>query len=61
MKRISKEEAQIELDTFTNNMQSINISTVSKEGEPFVSYSPFVEDEVGNFYIFYIYGCCPFT
>ena len=52
MKRISNEEAQKELDSFTNNMQSINISTVSKEGEPFVSYSPFVEDEVGNFYIF---------
>ena len=52
MKRISNEEAQKELDSFTNNMQSINISTVSKEWEHFVSYSPFVEDEVGNFYIF---------
>lgn len=52
MKAITLEDAQKELDTFTNNVESINLSTVSNEGEPFASYSPFVEDEEGNFYIF---------
>lgn len=52
MKPISIQDAQIELDTFTSNVESVNLSTVSKEGEPFASYSPFVEDEEGDFYIF---------
>ena len=52
MKKISIEEAQLELSSFTENIQSVNLSTVSKEGEPFASYSPFVEDKEGNIYIF---------
>ncbi|QKF82829.1 HugZ family protein [Halarcobacter ebronensis] len=49
---ISKEKAQKELDVFLNNIKSVILSTVDKDGEPFASYSPFVEDEEGNFYVF---------
>ncbi len=52
MKKISKEESLKELENFTKNIQTVMLSTVSKEGEPFASYSPFVEDEEGNFYVF---------
>ncbi|CAA6815657.1 MAG: Pyridoxamine 5-phosphate oxidase [uncultured Campylobacterales bacterium] len=52
MTRITKEDAQKELQIFTKNIQSVNLSTVSIDGEPFASYSPFVEDENGNFYVF---------
>jgi len=52
MQRTTIEEAQKELVPFLQNIQSVLLSTVSKEGEPFVSYSPFVEDDEGNFYVF---------
>lgn len=52
MKRISIEDAQKEMVPFLQNIQSVLLSTVDKECEPFVSYSPFVEDEEGNFYVF---------
>jgi len=52
MKRISIEDAQKEMVPFLKNIQSVLLSTVDKECEPFVSYSPFVEDEEGNFYVF---------
>jgi len=52
MKRITKSDAVRELETFTDNVESVILSTVSKKGEPFASYSPFVEDKEGNFYVF---------
>lgn len=52
MKRTSIEDAKKELKPFIENIQSLLLSTVSADGEPFVSYSPFVEDEEGNFYVF---------
>ena len=52
MQRTTKEDAQKELVPFLNNIQSVLLSTVNKEGEPFVSYSPYVEDAEGNFYVF---------
>ncbi len=52
MKRITIEKATKELHNFTDNVQSVILSTVSKDGEPFASYSPFVEDKDGNFYVF---------
>lgn len=48
---MKKEDAQLELDGFTNNFQSITLATVSKEGVPFASYAPFVEDEKGRYYV----------
>lgn len=52
MKRVTIQEAQEELDNYTKNMRSVVLSTVDKDGEPFASYSPFVEDEDRNFYVF---------
>jgi len=52
MKRITIEQATHELATFTDNVSSVILSTVSSECEPFASYSPFVEDDEGNFYVF---------
>lgn len=49
--RINKEEAQMELNTFTQKFQSLTLATVSKESVPFASYAPFVEDEKGRYYI----------
>lgn len=42
-------------DTFTHLKQSVKtlqLSTLSAEGRPNASYSPFVTDDDGNFYIF---------
>ena len=52
MKRITIEEAQNEMVPFLQNIQSVLLSTVDADAEPFVSYSPYVEDEEGNFYVF---------
>lgn len=52
MKIMKKEEAQKELDGFLDNIKTVVLSTVDKEGEPFASYSPYAQDEEGNFYVF---------
>lgn len=52
MKKISKEEALEIAGIFLNDIQTVVLSTVNKESQPFASYSPFVEDEKGNFYVF---------
>jgi len=52
MKKITIEDAQNEMEPFLQNIQSVLLSTVDKDGEPFVSYSPYVEDEEGSFYVF---------
>ena len=52
MKRITIEEAQTEMVVFLENIQSVLLSTVDANAEPFISYSPYVEDEEGNFYLF---------
>lgn len=52
MKSISIEDAQNEMVSFLENIQSVLLSTVDSDAEPFVSYSPYVEDEEGNFYVF---------
>lgn len=51
-KIMKKEEAQKELDVFLNNIKTVILSTVSSTQEPFASYSPYVQDEEGNFYVF---------
>lgn len=52
MKIIKKEEAQKVLDCFLDNINTVVLSTVDSEGEPFASYSPYAQDEDGNFYVF---------
>ncbi len=52
MQGITIEEANKEMILFLEKIQSVLLSTVDANAEPFVSYSPYVEDEEGNFYIF---------
>jgi heme iron utilization protein len=47
-----QEKAQAEYQTFTEQIQSAIISTVSSEGIPNASYAPFVMDESKNIYIY---------
>jgi heme iron utilization protein len=46
------EKAQAEYQTFTEQIQTAIISTVSSEGMPNASYAPFVMDESKNIYIY---------
>lgn len=46
------EAIQAAYQTFTNNFQSVIISTVSKDGIPNASYAPFVMDDSKNIYIY---------
>lgn len=50
--RLSKQEAQEYLDVFTTRVQTLNMATTDANAAPFASYSPFVEDEQGNYYVF---------
>lgn len=52
VKRMTTEEAMQQLQNFTNEKDSLMLATVSKEGEPFASYAPFVEDEDHNYYVY---------
>lgn len=52
MKTIKKEEAQEVLNSFLDNIRTVVLSTVDNQGEPFASYSPYVQDEEKNFYVF---------
>ena len=45
-------EAQVENKNLLNNMKTIMLSTVSKDGIPNVSYAPSVIDSDKNFYIY---------
>lgn len=51
IKRIDKKEALKVAQTFTDDLNSLFLSTVSKDGFPFASYAPFVEDENAEYYI----------
>jgi len=37
---------------FKQTVQTLQLSSLTAEGKPYASYSPFVIDEQGNFYIF---------
>ncbi len=37
---------------FKQSVKTLQLSTLTTEGKPNASYSPFVTDEQGNFYIF---------
>jgi putative heme iron utilization protein len=37
---------------FKQSVKTLQLSTLTPEGKPYASYSPFVIDELGNFYIF---------
>ena len=61
MKMMKKEEAQEQLDVFLEDIKTVVLSTVDKQGEPFASYSPFVQDEESNFLRFCKYSSTTFT
>jgi hypothetical protein len=46
------EKAQAEYENFTQEVQSVILSTVSESGKPNASYAPFVMDESKNIYIY---------
>ncbi len=54
------EKDTVEYQQFTQEFQSIIISTVNDEGMPNGSYTPFVMDEFRNIYI-YVSGLSPHT
>ncbi|QIR35784.1 HugZ family protein [Tolypothrix sp. PCC 7910] len=54
------EQVQAEYEKFTDQFQSVIISTVSAEGIPNASYAPFVMDDSYNIYI-YISGLVTHT
>jgi len=39
-------------DSFKQSVKTLQLSTLTTEGKPNASYSPFIEDDSGNFYIF---------
>jgi len=49
---VSLTKAQEKLDVFLDSIKTVVLSTVSSNAEPFASYSPYVQDEDGNFYVF---------
>ncbi len=51
VKNISPKEAIEILESFHEDKQSIVMATADKNGVPFVSYAPFVEDEELNIYV----------
>ena len=48
----SQETLQQDFINFKQSVQTLQLSTLTAEGKPHASYSPFVADESGNFYIF---------
>lgn len=46
------EKAQAEYESFSQELGSVIISTISKEGIPNASYAPFVMDDFKNIYIY---------
>jgi len=49
---MTKETPQESFIAFKQTVKTLQLSTLTAEGKPNGSYSPFVTDEKGNFYIF---------
>ncbi len=47
-----KKEPAAVLESLKKNAKTLQLATLTSNGEPAISYSPFVSDENGNFYIF---------
>ena len=50
--KLEKEALEESFANFKQSVKSLQLSTLTSEGKPNASYSPFVVDEQGNFYIF---------
>ena len=51
-KNSAKESLEESFEAFKQSVQTLQLSTITSEGKPNGSYSPFVADDSGNFYIF---------
>lgn len=40
------------LNTLLTHSKTLQLATLNQQGEPAISYAPFIRDSVGNFYIF---------
>ncbi len=49
---MAKQSLEESFATFKQSVKTLQLSTLTAEGKPNASYSPFVIDEQGNFYIF---------
>lgn len=54
------EQVQATYQTFSDQFQSLILSTVDAQGKPHASYSPFIRDRAGHFYI-YVSGLAAHT
>lgn len=52
MKNKEKQSLEESFANFKQSVKTLQLSTLTVEGKPNASYSPFVTDEQGNFYIF---------
>ena len=52
MKKKEKQSLEQSFANFKQSVKTLQLSTLTAEGKPNVSYSPFVVDKQGNFYIF---------
>ena len=48
----SKESLEESFTNFKQSVKTLQLSSITNEGKPNASYSPFVVDKQGNFYIF---------
>ncbi|SMF77710.1 hypothetical protein SAMN05661091_1472 [Paenibacillus uliginis N3/975] len=51
MKQLDKEKIKLEYLTFTDSLKTIMLSTLDENGQPFISYAPFVKKN-GKLYIY---------
>lgn len=51
MKQLDKEVVKLQYFTFTDSVKTLMLSTVDEEGNPFVSYAPFVKAD-GKLYVY---------
>lgn len=47
-----KESIKESFDRFKKNVKTLHLSTITNDGKPNASYSPFISDEQGSLYIF---------
>lgn len=49
---MSTPNPQVQLQQLLSHCQSLQLATLTAEGNPAISYAPFLQDSQGNFYIF---------
>jgi hypothetical protein len=49
---MSTQNPQVQLQQLLGHCQSLQLATLTADGNPAISYAPFLQDSQGNFYIF---------